>query len=105
VKSRKPPVLMPILRRAAMPALCLCIMAFFGLNAVLGPNGITALGVYQHALADKQAQYAALDHQRAALANRVKLVDPNRADPDMADELVHKGLNVAQPDEVIVPLK
>jgi cell division protein FtsB len=88
-----------------MPALCLGVMAFFGGNAILGQNGILALRDYQRALAAKRAEYAALDHHRAALANRVRLVDPQHANPDMAEELVHKGLNVAAPDEVIVPLK
>jgi len=39
------------------------------------------------------------------LQNRVTLLDPRHANPDMVDELVRKELNVAHPDEVIVPLK
>ena len=37
--------------------------------------------------------------------NRVALLDPDHANPDMVDEMVRKELNVAHPDEVIVPLK
>ena len=36
--------------------------------------------------------------------NRRGLLDPNKADPDMADELVRKDLGLVRPDEVIVPL-
>ena len=39
------------------------------------------------------------------LANRVQLLDPNKVDPDMADELTRKQLNVVNPNEVVVPLK
>ena len=43
-----------------------------------------------------------LDKQRAELKNRVDLLDPHHADPDMVDELVRKKLNVVNPDEVVV---
>jgi cell division protein FtsB len=38
------------------------------------------------------------------LKNRVALLNPDHANPDMVDEMVRKELNVAHPDEVIVPL-
>ena len=43
--------------------------------------------------------------QRETLKNRVKLLDPDHANPDMVDEMTRKELNVVHPDEVIVPLK
>ena len=42
--------------------------------------------------------------RHAVLKNRVALLNPDRADPDMVDELARRKLNVAHPDEVIVPL-
>ncbi|MGN6619557.1 MAG: FtsB family cell division protein [Sphingomonas sp.] len=93
-----------LLRRTWLPALALIVMAFFGGYAVLGPNGVLAYGQYKHQLVVRQAQYQALDKQRAVLKNRVALLDPKHVDPDMADELVRKQLGVANPDEVIVPL-
>jgi cell division protein FtsB len=39
------------------------------------------------------------------LANRVQLLDPNKVDPDMADQLTREKLNVVNPNEVVVPLK
>ena len=94
-----------VMRRAALPALGLTIMAFFGAYAVLGPNGILAYGDYKKQLARREKQYAALDQKRAVLQNRVTLLDPDHANPDMVDEMVRRELNVAHPDEVIVPLK
>ena len=42
--------------------------------------------------------------ERAQLKHRSQLLDPRKADPDMADELVRKDLGLVRPDEVIVPL-
>jgi cell division protein FtsB len=94
-----------MLRRAALPALALVVIAFFGGYAVLGRNGILAYGDYKAQLAKRERYFAELDRRRAVLRNRVALLDPRHANPDMVDEMVRKELNVAHPDEVIVPLK
>lgn len=91
-----------ILRRAGPPALGLVVIAFFGGYAIGGPNGLLAYGDYKRQLAHKRAEYAALARHREVMRNRVGLLDPHHADPDMVDELVRKQLNVANPDEVIV---
>nr|WP_093065388.1 septum formation initiator family protein [Sphingomonas sp. OV641] len=80
-------------------------MAFFGGYEVLGANGLLAFGDYKRQVAKRELYYAALDHKREKLRNRVALLDPRHANPDMVDELVRRELNVAHPDEVIVPLK
>ena len=92
-------------RGAAGPALGLMLIAFFAVYAVLGPNGLLAYGDYKRQLVKRERDYAALDRQRAVLRNRVALLDPDHANPDMVDEMVRRQLNVAHPDEVIVPLK
>ena len=94
-----------ILRRAGPPALALIVMAFFGGYAVIGPNGILAYGDYKRQLASRQADYVALDKQRAVLRNHVALLDPRHANPDMVDEMVRKELNVTHPDEVTLLLR
>jgi cell division protein FtsB len=104
-RPRSPNRLAQTLRRAAFPALSVAVMAFFGAYAVLGPNGLIALGDYKRQLLARERQYTTLDQRRAMLQNRVTLLDPRHANPDMVDELVRKELNVAHPDEVIVPLK
>ena len=45
-----------------------------------------------------------LEQQKAELRHHSALLDPRKADPDMADELVRKDLGLVRPDEVIVPL-
>jgi cell division protein FtsB len=103
--ARRPSTLGRTLRRAAMPAAVLAVMAFFGAYAVLGPNGALAYGDYKRQLAKRERDYAVLDRKREVLRNRVALLDPDHANPDMVDEMVRKELNVTHPDEVIVPLK
>ena len=93
-----------MLRGAMVPALVVAVMAFFGGYAVLGPNGALAYGDYKRQLARRQIEFPALDKRRAELRNRVALLDPRHANPDMVDELARKKLNVVNPDEVIVPL-
>jgi len=92
------------MRKAVWPAVGLTLMAFFGAYAVLGPNGMFAYGDYKRQLALREKHYAVLDHRREVLKNRVALLNPDHANPDMVDEMVRKELNVAHPDEVIVPL-
>ncbi len=92
------------MKRAALPAALLTVMAFFGGYALLGPNGAIAYGDYKRQLAQRQRDYVALDKRRAVLRNRVALLDPDHANPDMVDEIARKELNVVHPDEVIVPL-
>lgn len=101
----KPSKVRASLSRALMPAAALAVMAFFGAYAVLGPNGVMALGDYKRQIVAQERNYAALDQRRTMLQNRVALLDPRHANPDLVDELVRKELNVAHPDEVIVPLK
>ena len=92
------------LRRAAVPALALTVLAFFGAYAILGPNGVLAYGDYKRQLAKREKDFAVLDKRREVLRNRVALLNPDHANPDMVDEMVRKELNVAHTDEVIVPL-
>ncbi|MEO5867480.1 MAG: septum formation initiator family protein [Sphingomonas sp.] len=94
-----------LLRRAAAPAALLIVGVFFGGYAILGPNGALAYGDIKRQLGQRKNEMASLDRRRAELRNRVELLDPKKADPDMVDELVRKDLNVAHPDEVIVPLR
>ncbi len=93
------------LKSATMPALATLVVAFFGGYALFGSNGVLAWGEYSKALEARRADLIAVEREKALLANRVALLDPARANPDMVDELVRRDLGVAHPDEVIVPLR
>ena len=87
-----------------MPALAVIIVGTFAGHAVAGPNGLLAWGGYHRALNERKAELAALQQEKAQLRHHSTLLDPRKADPDMADELVRKDLGLVRNDEVIVPL-
>ncbi len=94
-----------ILRSAGPPALALTLMGFFAYHAVMGPNGVLALKDVKVEVAARNVELAALEKRRAVLQNHVVLLAGKKgADPDMVEELLRKQLNVARPDEIIVPL-
>ena len=81
------------------------IVAAFGGYAIVGTNGLLAWSDYrsQHDVAE--ARLTELEAERAALANRVRLLNPGGANADLADELARRELGVIRPDEVVLPIK
>lgn len=80
------------------------ILAIVGI-ALAGPSGLLAWGDSQRLLEARRAQLARLEVERDELRNRVGLLDPRHADPDLAGELVRSRLNVAHPDEMVMVLR
>ena len=72
--------------------------------AVAGPTGLLAWSDNSAALEARQTKVAKLTEERNALRNRVKLLDPEAADPDLASELVREHLGVMREDEVVITL-
>lgn len=85
-------------------AVALLVLIMILLLAFVGPNGFLSWRENASQLEAHHARIAILQDERAVLENRVALLDPNNADPDLADELVRKNLGVAHQDEVIVEL-
>jgi cell division protein FtsB len=94
-----------LIRRAMWPAVSLLIIGTFAGHAVAGPNGLLAWGGYNRDLAAKRVELAKLEAERNQLKHRSALLDPRKADPDMADELIRRDLGLVRPDEVIVSLE
>ena len=93
-----------LIRRMFWPALALLVVGNFAGYAIAGPNGLLAWGGYHRNLNERKAELTKLEAQKEQLKHRSALLDPNKADPDMADELVRKKLGLVRPDEVIIPL-
>ncbi|RJF91344.1 FtsB family cell division protein [Sphingomonas cavernae] len=93
-----------LLRSAAPTAIMMLVIAIFGGYAVVGKNGVLAWGDYTRQLEQQRVELAKLEKHKTLLQNRVALLDPKKANPDMADELIRRELGLAHPDEVIVPL-
>jgi cell division protein FtsB len=92
------------IRRAALPALAILIIANFLGYAIMGANGILSWGDYRRQKSERLVQLADLNAEKVRLAHRAALLDPRRADPDLADELIRKELGLVAPNEVIIPL-
>lgn len=101
----QPVALLDMMKRAALPALCLLIILYFGTHALFGTSGYLALDDIRTQRAELSASKLALEKRRAAVERDIALLDPKGADPDFADELVRRHLGVIRPDEVIVPLQ
>lgn len=86
--------------RAAMAGLLVLI----GSMAIAGPSGVLAWGRNVAQLEQRETEISALESQRDELKNRVALLNPEHADPDLVGELLRRNLNVAHPDEVVIVL-
>lgn len=71
---------------------------------IAGPTGLLAWSENSKALEQRDAQIAALTEKRDTLKNRVNLLDPNAADPDLIGELL-RSQNVVHADEMVVTLE
>ena len=92
------------MRRAALPALGVLVIANFMGYAVFGANGVLSWGDYRRLKTERTVELAQLKAERARLAHRSRLLDPRNADPDLAEELVRRELGLVRPDEVVIPL-
>jgi cell division protein FtsB len=93
------------IKRAALPAVAFLIIANFLGYAVVGSNGILSWGDYRRVKEQRAVELAVLEEEKARLSHRAALLDPRRADPDLADEMVRSELGLVRPDEVIIEIK
>jgi cell division protein FtsB len=92
-------------RESLTQTLALIVLLVLGAMALAGPSGVLAWTENARALDHNQREIARLSALRDRLQNRVELLDPRHADPDLVGELLRRDLNVAHPDEVILPRK
>ena len=72
------------------PVLFLSLAGYFGWNAMRGDHGLRAYAMRQHQLV-------------TAKAERVAGLRANHIDPDTLDERARAMLNLADPNDVVVP--
>jgi cell division protein FtsB len=102
--TRKPKSI-GLIRRVAWPAMALLVVGTFAGHAVAGQNGLFAWRGYSQQLEARKAELATLEAERDALRRKSALLDPRKADPDLADEMVRKDLGLVRADEVVIPLE
>lgn len=91
-----------IQRQKATQGLALACLLIMGGLAIAGPSGLLAWSENLRLLDKRKAQLAALEAERDALENKVALLNPDHADPDLVGELLRKQLNVVHPNEVVI---
>ncbi len=92
-------------RRKAVQGVALCALLLMGGAAIAGPSGLLSWSENLRLLDQREEQLAQLSEKRDALKNRVELLHPDRADPDMVGELLREQMNVVHPDEVVIHLE
>jgi cell division protein FtsB len=93
---------LPARRSEAFALVALLIMT--GL-AIAGPSGLFAWSENLRLRDAREMRLAKLEAERNHLKNRVELLDPAHADPDLAGELVRSQMGVVHPDEVVVKIE
>ena len=81
------------------------VLFVFGGFAIAGPSGLLSWSENLRLLDQRKAQLEAVEKERAALANKVELLHPDRADPDMVMELLRSQQNLVHPHEVVIVLE
>ena len=94
-----------LVRERVGNAMALLLLILIGMLAFMGPNGLIAWSDNAAKLDAHKERIAGLEEERAVLANRVELLDPENADPDLASELARRDLNVVHQDEYVVELE
>ena len=70
--------------------------------AIAGPSGLLAWSENNRLLAERKVELAQLGARRDELRNRVDLLDPRHADPDLVGEHLRRDHNVAHPHEIVI---
>lgn len=92
-------------RESLTQTLALVALLLLGAVGIAGPSGLLAWGENARLLDQRQKEVARLTLERDRLKNRIDLLDPRHADPDLVGELLRADLNVAHPDELVIPRK
>lgn len=71
---------------------------------LFGSTGLFAWSDYHRSLNARQTELSQLRTELASLENRQRLLNPRAADPDLADEIIRRDLNLLHPDDIVVPL-
>jgi len=90
-------------RSAALPAVAILIIGYFASAALIGPNGLAALGGYRSALNLRTEELRRSEALRDRLRHHAALLNPAKVDADFGEELVRRKTGQIRPDEIIIP--
>ena len=81
---------------------CLLILGYFAFHAWHGPRGYAFRDSLEIKLAQLQADQLEVVTRRTAIEARVKLMRPEKVDPDMLEELARSELGLIGPNDLLV---
>jgi cell division protein FtsB len=90
-------------KAAIAPLIFLALVGYFAWSATQGNHGLVAYAERQQLLAQAQAEQAKAQTERDAWARRVAGLRPNHLDADTLDERARSMLNLAEPNDIVVP--
>jgi cell division protein FtsB len=85
------------------PVLFMALTAYFSWNAMRGEHGLRSYAIAQQQLITEQAKLAQAQAERDAWETRVSGLRANHIDPDTLDERARAMLNLADPNDIVVP--
>ena len=88
---------------AIPPALFLAFTAYCAWNVTRGDHGLKTYALRQQQLIGAQAERVAAEAERNAWEKRVAGLRNNHIDPDTLDERSRAMLNLADPNDIVVP--
>jgi cell division protein FtsB len=89
-------------RKSLSQSLALMALLLLSAVALVGPSGVLAWSENARLLEQREKELTDLTAERDRLKNRVDLLDPRHADPDLVGELLRSDLNMAHPDELVI---
>ena len=99
--------IMRSVKRAAVamiaPAVFLSVTGYFAWNATRGDHGLKNYAARKTQLVVAQKEQAVAEAERDLWEIRVAGLRANHIDPDTLDERARAMLNLAEPDDVVVP--
>ena len=78
-------------------------VVYFGYHAIQGHNGILAVLSLEQQVERTQAELAKATALQERLRHHVTLLTPNSIDRDMLEEQARLMLNLAHPDDLVIP--
>lgn len=88
---------------AIAPAIFFGIVAYFGWNAMHGNRGLEEYAKRQKDMVAAQADLVAAQTEQADWEKRVASLSTNQLDLDSLDERARAMLNLADPNDIVVP--
>jgi len=85
------------------PILAISLVVYFGYHLFAGDRGFIAWIELNKELTTAKTTLADLEVERAVMQRRVDLLRPDHLDLDLLDERARAVLNLAAPDEIVIP--